>query len=193
MGETRPRYHGALTIPNAISLLRLLAVPVFLYLSSLGEFKLAFFLIVAAALTDALDGWLARKLNQRSAFGAILDPAADKVMVVLGYLMYTLDPGIPYRLPVWLTFTIFTRDITIVFFAYLLYTRIQVKRFPPTISGKISTVVQALTLAAIVAVNAFPALGSRPIEILFRVALIAALYSAFDYLRRADLMLNSGS
>jgi len=181
--------HGVVTIPNAVSMLRLLSVPFFLLFSYRGEFKLAFWVFVIAASTDGIDGWLARKLNQRSSFGAMLDPAADKVMAVFGFVMYTLGDRIPYRLPVWLTFTIFVRDITIIFFAYLLYTRIQIKRFPPTISGKVSTVVQVVTLAVVIAVNAFSGLGWQAAQMLFKIALLATLFSAFDYLRRAEIML----
>ncbi|HXI11413.1 MAG TPA: CDP-alcohol phosphatidyltransferase family protein [Thermoanaerobaculia bacterium] len=181
--------HGVLTIPNGISLLRLLIVPFVLLFAHRGEFRLAFWLFVFAAITDGVDGWLARRLNQRSSVGAMLDPAADKVMAILGFVMFTLSDRIPFRLPLWLTFTIFVRDFMIVVFAYLLFTRIRIKRFPPTISGKVSTVVQVVTLAAVIAVNAFSGIGWEGVQMLFKVALVTTLFSAFGYLRRAEIML----
>lgn len=183
---------SGLTIPNAVSLLRLALVPVFVLLSVRGEFKLALAVFLAAALTDALDGYLARKLNQRSQLGAVLDPAADKIMMVFGFLTYTLHSAILYPLPAWLTFVIFARDVTIVFFAYLLYTRIQVRRFPPSLAGKISTVTQAVTLALIVFLNAFPQSGQQLAPWLFRAALLITLYSAADYVRKGEVMLRRG-
>jgi cardiolipin synthase (CMP-forming) len=178
-----------LTVPNALTLLRLFTVPVFLYASFRGEYRLAFFLFVAAALTDILDGMIARRFNQRSRLGAILDPAADKTMMVGGYLFYTLRHGLRFGMPAWLTFTVLIRDFLIITFAYLLYTRIRVKRFPPSWAGKASTVLQAITLATVIEVNAFgPTL--RPfLEILFRIALLVTLFSAWDYLRKGKAML----
>ena len=126
-----------LTVPNVLTLLRLFAVPVFISASFRGEYRLAFFIFAGAAVTDFLDGVVARQFNQRSRVGAILDPAADKTMMVCGYLFYTLRDGLPVGgIPAWLTFTVFIRDFCIITIAYLLYTRVHVKRFPPSIAGK---------------------------------------------------------
>ncbi|HEV7920905.1 MAG TPA: CDP-alcohol phosphatidyltransferase family protein [Thermoanaerobaculia bacterium] len=181
-----------LTIPNLLTLLRLLLVPCFLTASMRGHFVAAFVLFVSAAVTDVLDGMIARRLNQRSRLGAILDPAADKTMMVCGYLYYTFGGRVTLRLPGWLTFVVFIRDFMIILFAYLLYTRVQVKRFPPSLAGKLSTVTQAATLACTIAVNAFgPRLGQLA-EILFRVALVITLFSGWDYLRRGEKLLDDG-
>src|SRR5881275_1165844 len=100
-----------LTIPNILTLARLLAVPVFLVASLRGHYTLAFGLFVGAAVTDILDGMIARRFNQRSRLGAVLDPAADKTIMVCGYLFYTLTDKLPVvALPVWLTFVVFVRD-----------------------------------------------------------------------------------
>ena len=183
-----------LTIPNALTLLRLLAVPVFLYASFRGDFRLAFILFISAALTDILDGWIARRFNQKSRIGAILDPAADKTMMVCGYLFYTLRPNLPQiAIPGWLTLLVFIRDVLIILFAYLFYTRIQVTRFPPSWAGKLSTFAQAVTLAATIGTNSLlPGLRGFT-EVLFRITLGITLFSAWDYLRRGDRMLRWGA
>ena len=178
-----------LTVPNALTLLRLFAVPVFLFASFRGEYRLAFFIFVAAAFTDVLDGLIARRFNQRSRLGAILDPAADKTMMIGGYLFFTLRQGLPLGIPAWLTFTVFIRDFMIITFAYLLYTRIHVRRFPPSWAGKVSTVLQAVTLGAAIEVNAFGPALLPFLEILFRIALLATLFSAWDYLRKGKAMI----
>ena len=180
-----------LTIPNVLTLLRLFAVPVFIYASFRGEYRLAFFIFAGAAVTDFLDGVIARRFNQRSRIGAILDPAADKTMMVCGYLFYTLRDGLPVGIPAWLTFTVFIRDFSIITIAYLLYTRVQVKRFPPSAAGKVSTVLQAVTLGIAIAANAFGPRLLPFLEILFRVALVATLFSAWDYLRKGKGMLSA--
>ena len=181
-----------LTVPNLLTLLRLFLVPFFLVASIRGMFTTAFIIFVSAAMTDILDGMIARRFNQRSRIGAILDPVADKTMMICGYIYYTLARMPLVSIPGWLTFTVFIRDFLIIMFAYLLYTRVQVKRFPPSVAGKTSTVLQAGTLAATIAVNAFwPSL--RPFcEVLFRIALVVTLYSSWDYLRRGEQLLYDG-
>jgi cardiolipin synthase len=182
-----------LTIPNLLTLARLLAVPLFLAASIRGNFVLAFALFVGAAVTDVLDGFLARRLNQRSRLGAVLDPAADKTMMVCGYLFYTLHDRFPMvRIPSWLTFVVFIRDFLIILFSYIVYTRVQVKRFPPSRAGKLSTVLQAVTLATVIAVNSILPGLLWFAELLFRIALVVTLYSAWDYLRRGERMMEEG-
>ena len=181
-----------LNIPNALTLLRLLLIPVFLVASFRGMFLAAFILFVTAAVTDIFDGLIARRLNQRSRLGAILDPAADKTMMVFGYLYYTLASNVGLRIPAWLTFTVFIRDFLIALFAYLLYTRIRVKRFPPSVAGKVSTVLQAVTLGTVIGVNAFVPQLVWFAELMFRIALLITLFSGADYIRRAKRMLEDG-
>lgn len=179
-----------LNIPNALTLLRLLMVPAFIVASFRGMFLAAFVLFVTAAVTDIFDGMIARRFNQRSRLGAILDPAADKTMMICGYLYYTLASNLPVdRIPSWLTFTVFARDFLIIMFAYLLYTRVRVKRFPPSAAGKISTLVQAFTLGTLIGVNAFAPGLVWLAELMFRLALLLTLISGGDYIRRAKRML----
>ncbi len=175
-----------LTIPNLLTLLRLLLIPCFIVASWRGEYVVAFALFVSAAVTDILDGAIARRLNQRSRIGAILDPAADKIMIVSGFLFYALHDSVAVRIPGWLLFTVFIRDFMLVVFAYLMYTRVQIKRFPPSPAGKASTVLQAITLAATIAANAFSEPFTTIAVMSFKVALVITLYSAFDYMRRGD-------
>jgi len=178
-----------LNIPNALTLLRLLMIPIFLAASMRGMFLAAFVLFVTAAVTDIFDGMIARRFNQKSRLGAILDPAADKTMMICGYLYYTLGTNVGERIPSWLTFTVFARDFLIIMFAYLLYTRVRVKRFPPSAAGKISTLLQACTLGTVIGVNAFAPGMVWLAELMFRLALLLTLISGGDYIRRAKRML----
>ena len=178
------------TLPNILTLGRFLLVPCFLYASMRGMYLAAFVIFVTAAVTDVLDGFLARKMNLRSRLGALLDPAADKTLMVCGFVYYTFAEAMPVaRIPGWLTFTVFIRDFLIAMFAYLLYTRIQIKKFPPSIAGKASTVLQAVTLAAVIAANGFAPGLLGTAEVLFRVSLVVTLFSGWDYLRRSEKLL----
>ena len=179
-----------INVPNALTLFRIVLVPFFLLASMRSMWTVAFALFVTAAVTDIFDGLIARRFNQRSRLGAILDPAADKTMMVCGYFFYTVTDKLPLvGLPSWLTFVVFARDFLIICFAYLLYTRVHVKRFPPSWAGKTSTVLQAVALGVVIGVNAFVPSLLWLAELMFRIVLIITLYSGWDYMRRAKRML----
>jgi cardiolipin synthase len=179
------------TVPNALTVLRLIAIPFFVAATMAGQYDLAFGLFVGAGVTDVFDGYIARRLNQKSSLGAFLDPAADKLMMFSAYILYTFRTGIEEKIPVWLTLTIFLRDILIVFFAYLLYTRINVRRFPPSVAGKISTVCQVTVVAGVIAANGVVRVIADPLlPILIPTALIMTLLSGYGYVRRARLRLD---
>ncbi len=182
-----------LTIPNILTLLRIVMVPFFIAASFQRMYTVAFVLFVTAAVTDIFDGMIARRLNQRSRLGALMDPAADKTIMICGFVFYTFEPHLPVvTLPGWLTFVVLLRDGLIMMFAYLLYTRVHVKRFPPSVAGKTSTVLQAVTLGTEVGVNAFAPSLIWFAELMFRLALLVTLYSSFDYLRRGERLLYDG-
>ncbi|MGK2856797.1 MAG: CDP-alcohol phosphatidyltransferase family protein [Thermoanaerobaculia bacterium] len=185
------RRRRVLTIPNMISVGRLGLIPFFVAAALTGRHTLAFTLFVTAGITDIFDGWIARRFNQKSSIGAVLDPAADKLMMFSAYIIYTVVGSIVHRLPVWLTLTIFLRDLMIAAFAYLLFTRTHVRRFPPSFAGKASTVIQICTLAAAMAANgALAPVGLTLLPPLTLLALGATLYSGLGYVRRARLLLD---
>lgn len=146
------------TIPNYISVLRILLVPVFVALvvyyvnRGTDAYRYGAILVFAiAAISDALDGYLARRLNQTSRLGAILDPLADKLLLVSGVVVLSLDyrPTLP-TVPIWLTTLIISRDVILPLGTILISytgTRPQVKA---RMLGKLATIAQmALILWAL--------------------------------------------
>ncbi len=113
--EARP--DGPLSLPNLITLLRLCAVPAAVWLIIQGRLDLAFFVFVGAGVSDALDGWIARRWNLRSALGALLDPVADKALLVSVYVTLALI-GV---LPDWLAILVVFRDVVIMGGVVLFY------------------------------------------------------------------------
>ena len=102
----------ALNIPNLLTYGRILAIPAVLFFMAFDSPRNAFIaamLFATASVTDAIDGWLARKLNQSSALGKLLDPLADKLLV-LGALLMLLDLG---RVEVWVVLVLLAREMTI--------------------------------------------------------------------------------
>jgi len=136
-------------VPNAISIFRgLLALPILYYTVSAGEHDwiVALSLLGLAALSDALDGWLARRLDAQSELGRILDPLADKVVV--GGVAAALWAG--NRIPGWLAAAIIGRDAAILVLAFLMRRRLG--HMPKAnVVGKIAVGVLVFTLAAYLA------------------------------------------
>lgn len=183
-----------MTIANVLTSLRLLMVPLFIAASLGRRFDVAFFLFVGAALTDAVDGWIARRFNQHSRLGALLDPAADKTMMVSGFVVFTIPGLAPFELPLGLTITVLMRDVLIVLVAYLIFTRARIETFPPSVPGKISTIVQAVALGVTIAANMWLAPVALPLlRIAHGAALVMTLYSGLDYLRRWAVILEAES
>ncbi len=123
------------TAPNQLTLLRLLFVP-FVMMSVLdGHFAWALGLVVAAGLSDALDGTLARALKQRTTLGEYLDPIADKLLLSTLFLTLSFVKQIPWKY----TVLVFSRDLSIVAIAGVLYATAGVRDFRPSVFGKINT------------------------------------------------------
>jgi cardiolipin synthase (CMP-forming) len=144
-----------LSIPNYLTLLRILLTPVFFitlvsYTPEKEGFRFtALVIFVIAALTDALDGLLARFLKQRTALGQILDPLADKILLVSAYIGLLFVGTLPFRPPLWITITIIFRDLILLFgFFTLNFASVKIK-VQPNIWGKLTTVSQMLLLCFI--------------------------------------------
>ena len=119
-----------------------------------GAYQLAFVLFVAAGLTDALDGTLARVLKQRTMLGHYLDPVADKLLLSTLFLVLT-----HLRLiPVTVTALVFGRDLGILMVAALLYAAVGWREFSPSIFGKANTLAQVAAIAAVLLHQLTPAL-----------------------------------
>jgi cardiolipin synthase len=150
---------GNLTLANQLTFLRLLAIPFFILAILNARFDLALWLFVAAAVTDLLDGLIARVFQQRTPLGAYLDPAADKLLLTAAFVLLTEYPSmfqdIPManRIPIWLTTLTISRDVFIVSVSLMLYLAYGVSKFRPTILGKVTTLGEILTIGAFLLCN----------------------------------------
>jgi cardiolipin synthase len=126
------------TAPNQITLLRLIFVP-FVVINILDRnFKSALVLFVLAGLSDALDGLLARWLNQQSILGQYLDPIADKLLLSSAFLVLSFSKQIPWKY----TVLVFSRDLSIMLITAVLYITTTIRDFRPSIFGKMNTATQ---------------------------------------------------
>lgn len=167
-----------LTVPNQLTFLRLGFLPFFIILILYGRYAAALAVLVAAALTDGLDGLLARRLDQKSALGAYLDPIADKLLLSSSFFILALKAKIKW----WLAVLVLSRDVIILTTAAVIILVAGYRPFPPSFFGKVTTTVQILLVFVVVtaAVVNYPAL-----EVLRRVLvyLVAAftILSGFHY------------
>jgi cardiolipin synthase len=149
-----------LTLPNALTLLRILAVPFFAIALWYSHHWQAFIIFAAASLTDLLDGYIARAFDQRSDLGAILDPAADKFLMTTAFVLLAWrTEGMTAPIPVWVAILAITRDLVISFYAFASVDRLSDSKFHPSFLGKLST---AMQLIAVSLGLFFNALGYRP-------------------------------
>jgi cardiolipin synthase (CMP-forming) len=141
-----------MTTANKITIFRILLIPFFIvqvlyYVNGAGEIHrlLAITAFVVAAVSDGIDGFVARHFNQRSELGAILDPLADKLLLLSGIVLLSLhrEEYLPH-LPLWLTATVLSRDALLLLGLILIHYvggKVVVR---PHLTGKISTVLQMI-------------------------------------------------
>jgi cardiolipin synthase len=131
-----------LTLPNFLTLLRIIAVPVFLILLSGQRYSAATVLFVLAGITDAIDGVIARLTDSKSELGAALDPLADKLLLVSSFVMFTWLGVIPP----WLMILVLTRDVVILAGYLAIYFLSTPMELDPSFIGKLNTCMEMITV-----------------------------------------------
>jgi cardiolipin synthase len=136
-----------MTVPNLITLLRVLLIPLLVYFLAKRGYGSALLVFVAAALSDLLDGFIARRFKQISSLGAALDPVADKLMMLAAVILLA-SQGL---LPVWLAVAIVVRDIVIVSGAAAYRWLISQVEIAPTLLSKLNTFLEFCIVSAVLA------------------------------------------
>jgi cardiolipin synthase len=142
------------TVANQLTMLRMAFVPLLVLLALGGEFTWALVVFVVAALTDALDGYIARHGHQMTQLGATLDPIADKIMVGSTYAVMTWSTSVSCPIPLWLTVTLLFRDTMLVIGVLAVNLTVGPRVFLPSRLGKASSALNMATGGAALAVNA---------------------------------------
>ena len=181
-----------MTVATWLTVGRIFLVPVFVislayYAKGVELYRwIAFWVFIAASLTDALDGYIARHWNQKSEFGALLDPIADKLLVVSGFLTIYFSDAFILKPPVWIVIVIISRDIVIISGLLLIFISVGKVRIQPNFLGKITTVFQLGTLAALLLMMPFS-------PILWNVTAVLTAVSGIVYVIREGKRLNGHS
>jgi len=164
-------------VPNFLTALRLCAAPLTAYLILSGIDGGALAVFAFAGLSDALDGYLARRLSLNSRFGAYLDPAADKLLMLASFVTLTMMHAVPF----WLTALVIGRDIAIVACVGLAWLLAIPLRIAPLLIGKASTVVQVAFIALVLLLRAIDIDNPQAVEVAVLATAAVTLASWLAY------------
>ena len=184
------------TVPNMLTVFRMVLIPVFVTLIFYRRFSLALAVFVLAGLTDGLDGLLARRFDQQSQLGTILDPVADKLMLVTAFVVLSLravfPQPVPSHLPIpfWVTVAVISRDVFIIVGAAAINIMTGFRGFRPSLLGKVSTTVQIIGIAAVMLAASFPYGTGYYLPTVYAVVFALAVLSGLHYIFFVSRLMN---
>ena len=168
-------------LPNLISIARILAVPVVVWLILADRMSAAFWIFIGAGISDAIDGYLAKRLNARTVLGSYLDPLADKLLLIAIYLLL----GRGGHIPVWLVVLVISRDAALLGGSLLVVRGDRIAAMHPLLVSKLNTSFQ-IVLAGLVMARlglGWPDIGIG-LDILVYAVAVTTIVSGSAYLWR---------
>ena len=168
-----------LSIPNIISLGRVILVPIAFWLVVTGQLQAAFFVFVVAGISDAIDGYLAKRYGWSTELGAYLDPIADKLLIVTIFVAL----GVKGALPSWLVIAVVSRDVLIVIGILLTWLLGNPARIRPLAVSKANTLAQIVLAATVLADEGFNLGLAAPRVILVWLTAALTIASLAAYFR----------
>lgn len=167
-----------MTIPNFISIARLLSVPVIVWALIDEQWKFAFAVFLISGASDAVDGFIARHFNQKSTLGVYLDPMADKILLVSVFAVL----GFRGDLPSWLVVLVISRDILIVTAVMLSFFMSQPITVKPSMVSKANTALQIVLVCTVLASSVVDLSLGLVIAFLIAMTALLTVLSAASYL-----------
>ena len=184
------------TLPNLLTVFRMVLVPIFVTLLFYQRFVLGLIVFVVAGITDGLDGLLARRFDQRSQLGTVLDPIADKLMLVTAFVVLSMrsvfPQPVPSHLPIpfWVTAAVISRDVFIVVGAAAINIMTGFRGFRPSWLGKINTTVQIIAVGIIMLAASLPYGTGYYLPTLYVLVFTLTILSGAHYIFFASKLLN---
>lgn len=174
-----------MTLANRLTILRILMTPAIAILLLYKHMEAATVLFVLAGITDGLDGFVARNRGQRTALGMVLDPLADKLLLMSAVITLTILK----ELPRWFTIILVSRDLMLIGGSVILYMFVGKMAMPPSWLGKFTTVFQITTVLLAMLDNFTPMLRSAVMPVAFLTTALT-IGSGLDYVFRGTRLLN---
>ncbi|MFH1753974.1 MAG: CDP-alcohol phosphatidyltransferase family protein [Candidatus Omnitrophota bacterium] len=174
-----------MNLANRISITRIMLVPFFVASVVYSRFTLALSIFVICIMSDALDGYIARTKSQKTSLGALLDPIADKLLLVSGFVSLSMISDLPenLRFPPYVPLIVISRDLFMVLgcvVIYLLKGKLDIR---PTYLGKATTFLQMMSIVSILVHFHYS-------NVIWNIAVVFTVISGLDYLRSGNRMLN---
>lgn len=184
------------TVPNMLTIVRMVLIPVFVTMVFYRRFTWALAVFIIAGLTDGLDGLLARRFDQKSQLGTILDPIADKLLLVTAFVVLSLrtvfPQPVPSHLPIpfWVTVSVISRDVFIIVGAAAINIMTGFRGFRPSWLGKASTTVQIVGITAVMIAASFPYGTGYYLPTVYATVFAFAVLSGAHYIFFVSRLLN---
>ena len=175
-----------MNLPNFLSLIRILFIPLLVILLIYEYYDLSLIILVLSAISDALDGFIARFFHQKTTLGAYLDPIADKLLLVTSYITLSILNIIPD----WLTIIVISRDVIISLGVLILLINAYPLEIKPSGISKLTTLFQLLTLFLSLSYNHL-GLKLTYLQIQYAITAILTIASGLHYLYRGIKIINS--
>ncbi len=177
-----------MNIPNMLTVIRIILVPVFVILLMQGSFSYALAVFVVAGVTDGLDGFLARILRQQTVLGSYLDPLADKALIITAFVALSIMDIIPG----WLAVIVISRDCVILFGVSVLFLMSVSFEIRPAYVSKATTVLQLLTVFLTLMFKCLPGcINYAMIETCFWITAFFTVVSGLNYISRGIKFINN--
>ncbi len=174
------------TIANIVTFVRMGLIPVFAILLAYHHPFYALVVFTIAGVSDGIDGFIARKFKQESELGTIIDPIADKLLMITAFVMLTipgvLEPGRHLPVPFWVTAAVIGRDVLIITVAASIMVVTGFRGFKPSWPGKASTFVQVAAVMLILIAAVFPQLNGFYLPTVYTTVVAFAVFSGVHYI-----------
>lgn len=172
-------------MPNFLTLFRIVLTPLLVIFLINKRLDIAFLVFILAGLSDGLDGFLARIMNQKTKIGAILDPIADKALLASSYVTLAVTGLIPN----WLAVTVISRDLIILFGVVVLFLFHSGVEIRPSIISKLTTLFQLLTICFVLGASVFYLDIAALETCLFVITAVLTVASGLHYLYKGFMLL----
>lgn len=177
-----------MNIPNSLTILRILLIPVYVGFMTYGQYGFALFSLLLAGITDAIDGPIARRMNQRTKLGTFLDPLADKLLLTSGFISLSML----HLVPSWLAILVVSRDVILLLGTAVAHVTNSPIDITPTFLGKGTTLLQ-LSYVLLVVLMTWRGLGLTMLTPLLFTMVGFTLASGLHYLYRGYRYTNADS
>lgn len=184
--------HTWRTIPNLVTALRILLIIPFSYYAARGQDLHALAIFFLAGCSDALDGALARWLNQTSKWGRLADPVADKFLAGIAYVVLSVFRGGRPAIPTWVMGVVVSRDVLILLGCWIVYRMAHDTGFKPTLLGKLNTLIELGVIGWFLTATLFPSVAGA-LPALYVLMAVSIVVSFAGYARQGVRMIRAAS